>query len=41
MEVAIKKKDYWIHSFVKDNVILSWDEAMSEFVGATGQTGTM
>ncbi|MFC2084963.1 protein kinase [Bacteroidota bacterium] len=34
-----QKQEYWKHKFVKDDRILSWDEAMEEFRDATGRPG--
>ena len=34
-----ERKEYWKHHFVKDGSALSWDEAMAEFVDATGRVG--
>jgi len=33
------KKEYWKHKFVKDGKELTWEEAMEEFMDATGQPG--
>ena len=32
-------KEYWKHKFVKDGRILTWEEAMAEFVDQTGRPG--
>ncbi|MCI0695462.1 protein kinase [candidate division KSB1 bacterium] len=34
-----RKQEYWKHKFVKDGRVLSWEEAMAEFVDATGRPG--
>jgi dienelactone hydrolase len=34
-----RKKKYWKHEFVKDSQILSWEEAIKEFVDSTGRSG--
>lgn len=31
--------DYWEHEFIKSGTVLSWDEAMSEFIDETGRPG--
>ncbi len=36
---AYRKKDYWKHEFIKDGRILTWKEAMAEFVDQTGRPG--
>ena len=32
-------KEYWKHEFVKDGRVLTWEEAMNEFVDQTGRPG--
>jgi serine/threonine protein kinase/dienelactone hydrolase len=32
-------KAFWKHEFIKDGTVLSWNEAMKEFLDATGQPG--
>ncbi len=34
-----QKKEYWKHEFIKDGVVLTWKEAMAEFVDKTGRPG--
>jgi formylglycine-generating enzyme required for sulfatase activity/tRNA A-37 threonylcarbamoyl transferase component Bud32/dienelactone hydrolase len=34
-----QKEEYWKHPFVKDGRTLTWQEAMKEFVDATGRPG--
>lgn len=34
-----QKKEYWKYPFVKDGKTLTWEEAMAEFVDATGMPG--
>lgn len=34
-----QKKEYWKHPFAKDGRTLTWEEAMKEFVDATGRPG--
>jgi len=34
-----RNKDYWDHEFRRDGKILTWDEAMTEFVDQTGRPG--
>jgi len=34
-----QKQEYWKHDFVKDGLVLSWEEAMEEFKDATGRPG--
>ena len=34
-----RKKEYWKHKFTKDGRVFSWEEAMKEFVDATGRPG--
>ncbi len=36
---AYRNKDYWKHAFRKENQLLSWEQAMREFVDATGRWG--
>ncbi|MCJ7579410.1 MAG: SUMF1/EgtB/PvdO family nonheme iron enzyme, partial [Candidatus Aminicenantes bacterium] len=32
-------RDYWKHEFIKDGKVLSWEEAMAEFIDLTGRLG--
>lgn len=34
-----QKQEYWKHKFIKDEQILSWEEATEEFRDATGKLG--
>jgi len=34
-----KNREYWKHEFVKDGRVLTWEEAMAEFVDQTGRPG--
>jgi serine/threonine protein kinase len=34
-----RNRDYWKHEFVKDGKIMTWDEAMAEFVDQTDRSG--
>ena len=34
-----QKKEYWKQEFIKDGKVLSWEEAMNEFVDASGRPG--
>ena len=34
-----RNKEYWKHEFIKDGRILSWEEAIAQFVDQTGQPG--
>jgi pimeloyl-ACP methyl ester carboxylesterase len=34
-----RNREYWKHEFVKDERILTWEEAMAEFLDQTGRTG--
>jgi hypothetical protein len=34
-----RNKKYWKHSFVRDDRVLTWNEAMTEFVDQTGRPG--
>jgi len=34
-----RKKEYWQHEFIKDGRVLTWEEAMAEFVDQTGRPG--
>jgi serine/threonine protein kinase/dienelactone hydrolase len=34
-----RKREYWKHQFIKDAREVAWEEAMQEFVDATGQPG--
>jgi len=34
-----RNKEYWKHEFIKDGRILTWEEAMAEFVDQTGRFG--
>jgi dienelactone hydrolase len=34
-----RNKDYWRHAFRQGNQVLSWEEAMRQFVDATGRPG--
>jgi dienelactone hydrolase len=34
-----KKKEYWKHEFIRGGNLLTWEEAMIEFVDATGRSG--
>jgi len=34
-----RNRDYWKHEFIKDGRILTWEEAMAEFVDQTGRPG--
>jgi class 3 adenylate cyclase/formylglycine-generating enzyme required for sulfatase activity/predicted esterase len=36
---AYAKRDFWKHEFVKDGKLLDWEEAMAQFVDATGRPG--
>jgi predicted esterase len=36
---AYQKQDLWAHEFLKNGEILSWDQAMVEFVDKTGRPG--
>jgi eukaryotic-like serine/threonine-protein kinase len=36
---AYQDRRYWKHAFVKDGRVLSWEEAMGEFVDQTGRPG--
>ncbi len=35
-----QNKEYWKHEFIKDGRILTWEEAMAEFVDQTDRPGT-
>ncbi len=34
-----EKREYWKHPFAKDDEVLSWEEAMAEFLDTTGRPG--
>jgi cephalosporin-C deacetylase-like acetyl esterase len=34
-----RNREYWKHEFIKDGRILTWEEAMAEFVDQTGRLG--
>jgi serine/threonine protein kinase len=34
-----RNREYWKHEFIKEGKVLSWEEAMAEFVDQTGQPG--
>ncbi len=34
-----RNKEYWKHEFIKDGKVLTWEEAMAEFVDQTGRPG--
>ena len=34
-----EKREYWKHPFAKDDKVLSWEEAMAEFLDTTGRPG--
>ncbi len=34
-----RNREYWKHEFIKDGRILTWEEAMAEFVDQTGRPG--
>jgi len=36
---AYQKKEYWNYKFIKEGKEVSWEEAMSQFVDATGRPG--
>ena len=36
---GFQDRQYWIHEFSADGQVLSWDEAMAQFVGVTGRPG--
>jgi hypothetical protein len=38
-EGGYDNREYWKESFVKDGHVLSWEQAMGEFVDKTGRTG--
>ena len=35
-----RKREYWKHEFIKDRKVLTWEEAMAEFVDQTGRPGS-
>ena len=37
MRGDIRKQKYWVHPFIRDGKLLSWEQAMAEFRDATGQ----
>ncbi|MGB3861581.1 MAG: protein kinase [Candidatus Aminicenantaceae bacterium] len=34
-----RNREYWKHEFIKDGRILTWEEAMAEFIDQTGRSG--
>jgi serine/threonine protein kinase/predicted esterase len=34
-----RKREYWKHEFIKDGEVLTWEEAMDEFLDKTGRPG--
>ena len=34
-----RNREYWEHEFIKDGMVLTWDEAMAEFVDQTNRPG--
>jgi len=34
-----RNREYWKHEFIKDGKVLTWEEAMAEFVDQTGRSG--
>ncbi len=38
-KAGYQNKKFWKHEFIKDGRVLSWEEAMAEFVDSTGRPG--
>ena len=34
-----RNREYWKHEFIKDGKVLTWEEAMAEFLDQTGRSG--